>query len=145
MIFSKWMWELDHKEGWVLKNWFFWNVVLEETLESPLYCKEIKPVHPKRNQPWLFIRRTIAEAEAPILWPPDVKSWLPGKDPDAGKERGQEKKVATDDEMVGWHYCLMDMSLSKLWEIEDREAWCAAVQGLQTVRHNLETKQQQNL
>ena len=106
MIFSIWMWELDHEEGWVLKNWCLWTVVLEKTLDSPLDCREIKPVHPKGNKPWLFIWRTIAEAEAPILWPPYVKSWLPGKDPDARKERGQEKKVATEDEMVGWHHCL---------------------------------------
>ena len=111
-----WMWELDHKEGWVLKKWCFWIVVLEKTLESPLDCKEIQPVHPKGNQSWIFIGRTDAEAEAPILWPPDGKSWLIGKDPDAGKDWGQEEKGATEDEMVGWHHWLsgMDMSLSKL-------------------------------
>ena len=98
------MWELDHKEGWALKNWCFWTIVLEKTLESPLDCKEIKPVHPKRNQPWMFIGRT--DAEAPILWPPDAKSQLIGKDPDAGKDWRQEEKGTTEDEMVGWHYWL---------------------------------------
>jgi len=81
-----WMWELDYKESWTLKNWCFWTVVLEKTLESPLACKEIQPVQPKGNQSWIFIGRTDAEAEAPILWPPDVKNWLIGKDPDAGKD-----------------------------------------------------------
>ena len=100
-----WMWELDHKKGWVLKNWYFWIVVLDKTLESPLGCKEIQPVHPKGNQSWIFIGRTDAEAEAPILWPPDAKSWLIGKDPDAGKDWGQEKGAA-EDEMVGWHHRL---------------------------------------
>ena len=99
-----WMWELDHREGWALKNWCFWTVV--KTLESPLDYKEIKPVNPKRNQPWKCIGRTDAEAEAPILWPPDVKNWLIGKDPDAGKDRGQEEKGMTEDEMVGWHHRL---------------------------------------
>ena len=94
------MWELDHKEGWVLKNWCFQFAVLEKTLESPLDTKEIKPVHPKGNQPWIFIGRTHAEAEAPILWPPDVKRWLIGKDPDAGKDWRQEEKGMTEDEMV---------------------------------------------
>ena len=97
-----WMWELDHKEDWMLKNWCFQIVVLEQTLESPLDSKEIKPVNPKRNQSWLFIGRTVAEAEAPILWPLDAKSWLTGKDPHAGNDRGQEKG-GTDYEMVGWH------------------------------------------
>ena len=100
------MWELDHKEGWVLKNWCFWTVVLEKTLESPLDCKEIKPVNPKGNQPWTFIGRTDAEAEALILWLPDAKSQLTGKDPDAGKDWRQEEKETTEDEMVGWHHWL---------------------------------------
>ena len=98
------MWELDHKEGWALKNWCFWTVVLEKTLESPLDYKEIKPVNPKGNQSWIFIGRTEAEAEAPILWPTDGKSWLTGKDPDAGRDCGQEEKGMTEDEMVGWHH-----------------------------------------
>ena len=100
------MWKLDHKESWALKNWCSWTVVLEKTLESPLDCKEIQPVHPKGNQSWIFIGRTDAEAEAPIPWPPDVKSWLIGKDPDAGKDWRQEEKGMTEDEMVRWHHWL---------------------------------------
>ena len=101
-----WMWELDHKEGWALKNQWFWTVVLEKTLESPLDCKEIKPVNPKGNKSWIFIRKTDVEAETPILWPPDVKNWLIGKDPDAGKDWRQEEKGMIEDEMVGWHHWL---------------------------------------
>ena len=100
-----WMWELDYKESWASKNWCFWNVVLEKTLESPLDCKEIQPVHLKGNQYWMFIGSTDAEAETPILWPPDVKNWLIGKDPDAGKDWRQEKGT-TEDEMIGWHHWL---------------------------------------
>ena len=101
-----WMWELDYKESWVAKNWCFWSVVLEQTLESPLDCKEIQPVHPKGDQSWVFIGRTDAEAETPILWPPHVKSWLIGKDSDAGRDWGQEEKGTTEDEMAGWHHRL---------------------------------------
>ena len=101
-----WMRELDHKEGWALKNYCFWIVVLKKALQSPLDCKEIKPVNPKGNQPWILIERTDAEAETPILWPPDAKSWLIGKDPDAGKDWGQEEKGVTEDEIVGWHHWL---------------------------------------
>ena len=100
------MWELDCKESWAPKSWCFWTVVLEKTLESPLDCKEIQPVHLKRNQSWIFIGRTDAEAEAPILWPPYVKNWLIGKDPDAGKDWRWEEKGMTEDEMVGWHHWL---------------------------------------
>ena len=100
------MWELDYKDSSAPKNWCFSTVVLEKTLESPLDSKEIKPVNPKGNQPWIFIGRTDAEAEAPILWPPDVKSRLIRKDPDAGKDRRQEEKGMTVDEMVGWHHWL---------------------------------------
>ena len=100
------MWELDLKEGWVPKNWCFQTVVLEKTLDSPLNCKEIKPVHPKGNQSWKFIGRIDAEDEAPILWPPDVKSQLIEKDPDVGKDWGQEEKGTTEDEMVGWQHRL---------------------------------------
>ena len=101
-----WMWELDYKESWVLKNWCFWTVVLEKTLESPLDNKEIKPVHPKVNQSWMFLRRTVAEAEAPILWPPEAKNWLTGEDPDVWKDWRQEEKGMTEDEMVGWYHWL---------------------------------------
>ena len=95
------IWKLDHKESWVPKNWCFWTVVLEKTLERPLNCKEIKPVNPKGNQSWLF-GRTDTEAESPILWLPDAKTWLTGKDPDAGKDWRHEK-ATTEDEMIGWH------------------------------------------
>ena len=101
-----WMWELDCEESWVLKNWCFWIVVLEKTLESPLDCNEIQPVHPKGDQSWVFIGRTDAKPETPIFWPPDAKGWLIGKDPDAGKDWGQEEKGTTEDEMVGWHHWL---------------------------------------
>ena len=100
------MWELDHKEGWAPKNWCFWTMLLEKTLESPLDRKKIKPVNPKGNHPWIFMGRTDAEAEAPILWPPDAKSWLIGKDSDAGRDWGQEEKGMTEDEMVGWYHWL---------------------------------------
>ena len=99
-----WMWELDYKESLTPKNWCFWTAVLEKILESPLDFKEIQPVHPKRNQSWMFIGRTDVEAEAPILWPPDAKSWLIGKDPDAGKDWRWERKGMTEDEMVGWDH-----------------------------------------
>ena len=100
-----WMWELDYKESWALKNWCFWTMELEKTLESPLDCKEIQPAHPKGNQSWIVIERPDAEAEAPILWPPDVKEWLTGKDPDAGNDQGGVGG-ATEDEMVGWQHRL---------------------------------------
>ena len=103
-----WMWELDHKKGWVLKNWCLQIVELEKILENRLDCKEIEPVNSKENQSGILIRRTDAEAEAPVLWPPDWKSQLTGKDPDAGKDWGQEEKGATEDEMVGWHHWLND-------------------------------------
>ena len=99
-----WMWELDYKESWVPKDWCFWTVVLEKTLESPLDCKEIQPVHPKGDQSWVFIGGTDVEAETPILWPPDAKSWLIWKDPDAGKDWRWEEKGMTEDEIVGWHH-----------------------------------------
>ena len=100
------MWELDYQESWAPKNWCFWTVVLEKILESPLDCKEIQPVHPKGDQSWVFFGRTDVEAETPILWPPDAKTWLIGKDPDAGKDWGQEEKGMTEDERVGWHHQL---------------------------------------
>ena len=101
-----WMWELDYKESWVPKNWCFWTVVLEKTLESPLDCKEIQPVHPKGNQSWIFIGRTDTEAETPILGPPDAKNELTEKDPDNGKDWRREEKGMTKDEMVGWNHQL---------------------------------------
>ena len=100
------MWELDYKESWVPKNWCFWIIVLEKTLESPLDYKEIQLVPPKGNQSWGFIGRTDVQAETPILWPPNEKSWLIGKDPDAGKDWGQEEKGMIEDEMAGWHHQL---------------------------------------
>ena len=98
------MLELDCKESWTLKNWYFWTVVLEKVLESPLDCKEIKPDNPKGNQSWIFIGRTGAQAETPIIWPPDVKNWLIGRDPDAGKDWRQEETGMKEDEVVGWHH-----------------------------------------
>ena len=110
--------ELDYQESWGPKNWCFWIVVLKKTLESPLDCKEIQPVHPKGNQSWLFIGRTDAEAETPILWPPDAKNWLNGKDPDARKDWRQEEKGMTENEMVGWHH-----QLDKTWVWASSRRW----------------------
>ena len=124
------MWALDCEESWALKNWCFWTLVLEKTLESPLDCKEIQPVHPEGDPSRVFIGRTDAEAETPILWPLHEKSWLIGKDPDAERNWGQEKGT-TEDEIAGWHHHSMGMSLSQLREfVMDREAWRAAIHGV---------------
>ena len=115
------MWELDHKEGWVPKNRCFWIVMLEKTLESPLDSKEIKPVNPKENQPWILIGRMDAEAEGPKLWLPDVKRWLIGKDPEVGEDWGQEEKGMTEDERVGWHHWLNGLEFEQIPEDSERQ------------------------
>ena len=112
------MWELDREESWAPKNWCFWTVVLKKTLESPLVCKEIQPVHPKGDQSWVFTGRTDVEAETPVLWPLHAKSWLVGKDPHAGRDWGQEKKGTTEDEMAGWHHWLDEQ-----WVLVNSRSW----------------------
>ena len=119
------MWEFDVEESWAPKNWCFWTVVLEKTLESPLDCKEIRPVHPVGDQSWVFIGRTNADAETPILWPPHVKSWLTGKDPDAGRDWGQEEKGTTEDEMAGWHHRLNGHESEQILRVGDGQGGLA--------------------
>ena len=132
-----WIWELDCKESWALKNQCFWTVVLERTLESPLDFKEIQPVHSEGDKPWIVFGRTDAEAEIPVLWPPDAKNWLIGKDPDAGKDWRQEEKGTTEDEMVGWHHRL-NGRLNELRElVMHGETWRAAIHGVAKSRTRL--------
>ena len=131
-----WMWELDYKESWAPKNWCFWTVVLEKTLESPLACKEIQCINPKGNQSWIFIERTDAEAETPIIWPPDTKNWLIGKDPDAGKD-WRQKKGMTEDEMFGWHHWLNGLEFEQALGVSDGQGGlaCCSPWGHKESRH----------
>ena len=133
-----WMWELDCEDSWAPKNWCFWTVVLEKTFERPLDCKEIQPFHSKGDQSWVFTGRNDAKAETPVLWPPDAKSWLIGKDSAAGRDWGQEEKGTTEDEMAGWHHGLDGREPAELWEmVMDREDWCAAIHGIAKSRTRL--------
>ena len=137
-----WMWELDYKESWGQKNWCFWTVMLEKTPESPLDSKEIQPVHPKGNQSWVFTGRTDVAAETPLLWPPDVKNWLTGKDPGAWKDWRQEEKGTTEDEMVGWHHRLNGHEFEQALEVGEGEGSlaCCSSMGSQRVGHNWVTE-----
>ena len=132
-----WMWELDCEESWVLRNWCFWTVALEKTLESPLDCKVIQSVHSKGDQPWVFLGRTDAKAETLILWPPHSKSWLIGKDSDAGRDWGQDDKGTTEDEMAGWHHWLEGREPEWTLGVGDGQGGlaCCWFMGLQRVGH----------
>ena len=136
------MWELNYKESWAKNNWCFWTVVLEKTLESPLDCEEIQPVHPKGDQSWVFIGRTDVEAETPILWPPDSKIWLIWKEPDAGKDWGQEEKGTTEDEMFGWHHWLNAYGFGWTPRVDDGQGGlaCCGSWGSQRVKHDWATE-----
>ena len=136
-----WMWEVDYKEGWVPKNWCFWTVVLEKTLERPLDCKEIQPVHSKGDQSWVFIGRTDAKAETPILWPPHAKNWLLGKDRDTERDWRQEEKGMTEDETVGWHHQLYghESASSRSWWWTGKPGVLQST-GLQRVGHEWVTE-----
>ena len=132
------MWELEYEESWAPKNWCFWIVVLEKTLESPLDCKEIQPVHSEGDQPWDFIGGNDAKAEAPVLWPPHAKSWLIGKDSDAGRDWGQVEKGTTEDEMVGWHHGLDGRESEWIpGDGDGQGAWHAAIHGVAKSRTRL--------
>ena len=134
------MWELDYKGSSVLKNWHFWTVLLKKTLENPLDCKEIKPFDPKGNQSWICIGRNDAEAKTPIFWPPHAKSWLIGKDPDAGRDWGQEEKGTTEDEMAGWHYWLDGRESEWTLGVGDGRPGVLRFMGSQRVRHDWVTE-----
>ena len=136
-----WMWELDNKKGWALKNWCFQTVVLEKTLDGPLDSKEIKPVNRKGNKHWIFIGRTDVEAEALVLWPPDVKNWLLGKNLDAGKDWMWEEMGTTEDEIIGWHHQLNAYEFEKTLGDGEGQGSLACCMGSQRVRHNLAMKQ----